>query len=469
MTARDYLPEAYQTRMQQMLAEEYPAYENALDAPAVLGIRANVNKIEAEELPRLLETDLKPVPWTSCGYYYSGELRPAKHPYYYAGLYYLQEASAMAPAEVLPVEPGDRVLDLCGAPGGKTTQLGMRMKGKGVLYANDISASRAQAMLKNVELAGLSQVFVTAETPERLAGFFPNYFDKILVDAPCSGEGMFRREPGMVKDWISRGPSYYLPLQRQILSAAVSMLRPGGLLLYSTCTFSREEDEENVLYLLEKFPELTLESIPPRPGFSADQLAGTVKLLPQRVEGEGQFLALLRKQGSTDAEGTTETGNNSKQKTEGRTASSGGVLPKALRDSEWPSFADLLPERITRKPLVIRGENVYLLPDQSEIVSGIHYLRTGLLLGSLQKGRFTPSQALAMNLKPEEVANSVDFALSDERVIRYLKGETISCESASVRGVDGWCLVSVSGYPLGWAKRKGSGLKNKYYPGWRWQ
>ena len=258
----------------------------------------NTLKLSPEEFLEFSPWKLSPVPWTKNGFYYDSQDRPSRHPAYFAGLYYLQEPSAMTPAAMLPVEPGDKVLDVCAAPGGKSTELAAKLKGEGLLVSNDISYSRARALLKNLELTGAANIAVVSEEPEKLAEVWPEFFDKILVDAPCSGEGMFRRDDDMVKDWTSRGPEYYSPIQRRILEQAVAMLKPGGMLLYSTCTFSRLEDEDNVNFLLESHPEMELVpfNLASVPG-SADGIGlnGCMRLFPHRMKGEGHFLALLRK------------------------------------------------------------------------------------------------------------------------------------------------------------------------------
>ena len=221
------LPAEFEKRMQGLLGEEYPDFLCCYDREKKQGLRVNTGKISVEEFLRLTPFQLTPIPWTENGFFYREEDQVTKHPHYYAGLYYIQEPSAMLPASRLPVEPGDRVLDLCAAPGGKATELGARLKGKGLLVANDVSVSRAKGLLKNLELFGVTNALVTAETPQQLLKQFGTYFDKILVDAPCSGEGMFRKDPSLIKSWMERGPEYYAPIQEEILSCAVQMLRPG--------------------------------------------------------------------------------------------------------------------------------------------------------------------------------------------------------------------------------------------------
>ena len=258
MTDVKMLPKDFLAGMKELLGKEYDQYIKSYEEEWKPGLRVNTLKLSPEEFLEFSPWKLSPVPWTKNGFYYDSQNRPSRHPAYFAGLYYLQEPSAMTPAAMLPVEPGDKVLDVCAAPGGKSTELAAKLKGEGLLVSNDISYSRARALLKNLELTGAANIAVVSEDPEKLAEVWPEFFDKILVDAPCSGEGMFRRDDDMVKDWTSRGPEYYSPIQRRILEQTVAMLKPGGMLLYSTCTFSRLEDEDNVSFLLESHPEMEL-------------------------------------------------------------------------------------------------------------------------------------------------------------------------------------------------------------------
>ena len=392
--------------------------------------------------------------------------------------------SAMTPAAMLPVVPGDRVLDLCAAPGGKSTELASKLKGRGMLVSNDISYSRARALLKNLELAGAANICVTSEAPEKLACVWPEYFDKILVDAPCSGEGMFRRDEDMVKDWKEKGPEYYVPVQRQILSQAAAMLKPGGYMMYSTCTFSVEEDEGNVSYILEEFPQmelccLGLDKVPGACGGFG--LSGCMRLFPHRLRGEGHFLALMRKKGGDDGEARTEHGGVRGTADKGIFRSTDkGILPpidpgtvrkraRAVeKEKELDVFLGQSGVEWDYGRIVIHQDNVYYLPEGLAWNLPLRFLRTGLLLGELKKGRFEPSQALAMSMKAGQFPNTVSFPAGDSRVLRYLKGETISLE-VDEGPVRGWCLAAMEGFPLGWAKGTGMSLKNKYYPGWRWQ
>ncbi len=457
------LPEHYLEKMKRLLGEEYSPWLASYGQPPVQGIRVNARKLKEKQWGRICPWDCRPVLWNDYGYYPETKAPLAKHPFYYAGLYYIQEPSAMAPAQLLDVRPGDRVLDLCAAPGGKSTDLGARLAGKGLLVSNDISVSRGKALVKNLEMAGIDNVLVTGEPPEKLADAFSGFFDKILVDAPCSGEGMFRKDPELIKSWLKRGPSDYAAVQKEVLLQAVRMLRPGGSLVYSTCTFSREEDEDVVAWLLGKAPEMEL--VPLAPWEGALNGAGgepVIRLYPHKVEGEGHFMALFHKMAG-DGQGAE------KSMATGEKASGGNARP--FNEAEASSFKEwerMLAHPLERGRMMVREGRLYYLPEAFDPGWNLRYLRTGLLLGSLKKGRFEPPQAAAMALGQEDFAQTLSLDQQDARVVRYLKGETILLQE-NEKADKGWVLVCVAGFPLGWGKYANGMLKNKYYPGWRWQ
>lgn len=378
----------------------------------------------------------------------------------------------MAPAAVLPVCPGDKVLDLCAAPGGKSTELGARLQREGLLVSNDISNSRAKALLKNLELFGIPNICVTSETPEKLASVFGPYFDKILVDAPCSGEGMFRKDPDLIKSWLERGPEYYAPIQRQILKSAAAMLKPGGMLLYSTCTFAKLEDEDTIQWILEEEPDLELVPIEPWEGACGgfDGMP-VIRLFPHKIEGEGHFLALLRKKDTQAPDGGKFSGSIGSDNRSGAASGKDSAQVRRLeQESDFGQWEAMLTQALDHSRIMVRDGMVYYLPKCFDRSWNLRYLRTGLLLGEWKKNRFEPSQAAAMALPMKEFSQTVSLSAEDDRTIRYLKGETVFPTPEESSGLKkGWVLIGVDGYPLGWAKYTGSNFKNKYYPGWRWQ
>lgn len=455
------LPAEFETKIKTVLGEEFPQFLVCYGMERMQGIRVNRTKISAEDFQRMAPFDLRPIPWVDNGFFYRQEDEVTRHPYYYAGLYYVQEPSAMVPASRLPVRPGERVLDLCAAPGGKATELGARLKGEGLLVANDISASRARALLRNLELFGISNAFVTSEVPARLARSFPEFFHKILLDAPCSGEGMFRKEPEVAAAWYPDRPRELAAIQHDLVRQAISMLRPGGLLLYSTCTFSPEENEGTISWLLEQYPEMEVLPIALYSGFSPGvpqwgngdpRLAQAVRIWPHKMDGEGHFLCLLRKPGTLTWPSPTV-----------RTRLDAGSR-KILQE-----FFSGLSSKIPLERTEVRGEKAYLLPQAEYPVKGIRFLRNGLYLGDVKKNRFEPSQQLALILRDDQWPSVLHLDPEEERISRYLKGETLSLTPAETEHCQGWTLVCAGRYPLGWGKAVGQLLKNKYPAGWRIQ
>ena len=423
------LPEKYLSDMKSLLGDEFDAYIDSFNKPSYHGLRINRLKLTGESFLKLSPFEVKMVPFIDNGFYYDNEINPAKDVYYYAGLYYLQEPSAMLPANRLPINENDKVLDLCAAPGGKATELAGKLNGTGLLYANDISASRAAALLKNLEMAGAENIYVTAENPEKLAEKLPGFFNKILCDVPCSGEGMFRKDSGLIKSWLEKGPDYYQPIQRSILESAYNMLADGGMIMYSTCTFSEKEDEDNILYFLNKHNDIKLCDIEWYEGFSHGYkgLDKCVRIFPHKMDGEGHFLALLKKDSNSEFVKTNEVSDSK-------------IIKRTTKDKKETIEYKLPPLK----------DNGYR--------EGIRYLRTGLMLGE--------SQPYAMSLN-KSYSNVINFSRDDIRVTKYLKGETIFLEE-NENVETGITLVLVDGFSLGFAKHDGNKkLKNLYYKGWR--
>lgn len=450
------LPTAFCTRMHTLLGEEYPAFAAAMEEPRAYGLRANPLKCPPERLQGMGLFGLSPVSWAAEGFYYDPDSRPGRHPYYETGAYYIQEPSAMAVGALADPQPGERVLDLCAAPGGKTTHLAGRMAGQGVLIANEIHPARARILSQSVERAGVRNCAVLNETPQRLAARFPAYFDCIVVDAPCSGEGMFRKEEIAVSEWTPESPARCAARQDEILDCAVQMLRLGGRLIYSTCTFAPEEDEGTVARLLARHPEFEICAVsgdpafaPGRPDWIADgvpELTRTFRLFPHRLRGEGHYAAVLRRAGQgASADGPAPA----------------AILPARQIPPEWTAFA-AGSLRTSFDRLMRGGDQLWAVPEEMPDLSGLRVLRTGLQLGTVKKGRFEPAHALALALRPEEAAAVCALTAGAPETTRYLRGETLPCPAA------GWTLVAVDGLSLGWGKCSGGVLKNHYPKGLRW-
>ena len=427
------LPEAFLQRMEAQLGSEYPAFLESLERPRAVALRFNPMKGERPVLPFVGA----PVPWEPEGFYYDPETRPGLHVYHEAGVYYLQEASAMAPVALLDPKPGERVCDLCAAPGGKTTQIAGRMLGQGFLVCNEINPKRAKILSRNIERMGVANALVTNEHPETLASRFPGFFDRVLVDAPCSGEGMFRKEEAAVTDWSQETVQMCARRQREILDSAARLVRPGGRLVYSTCTFAPEEDEETVAAFLEAHPEFTPEPVE-APWFVPGENA-SYRMWPHKLLGEGHFAAVLRKTQGESGEVP---------------ACPGEKCPKA-----WESFAKELDITLPEGKAVSFGQSLYWAPMELPELNRLKVLRPGLELGTERKGRFEPAHALALWLKTCAVAES--FPPESPEMKTYLHGDVVPS------GKKGWCLVQAGGYAIGWGKGDGSVLKNHYPKGLR--
>ena len=427
------LPEAFLQRMEAQLGPEYPAFLESLERPRAVALRFNPLKGERPVLPFVGA----PVPWEPEGFYYDPQTRPGLHVYHEAGVYYLQEASAMAPVALLDPKPGERVCDLCAAPGGKTTQIAGRMLGQGFLVCNEINPKRAKILSRNIERMGVANALVTNEHPETLASRFPGFFDRVLVDAPCSGEGMFRKEEAAVTDWSQETVQMCARRQREILDSAARLVRPGGRLVYSTCTFAPEEDEETVAAFLEAHPEFAPEPVE-APWFVPGENA-SYRMWPHKLLGEGHFAAVLRKTQGESGEVP---------------ACPGEKCPKA-----WESFAKELDITLPEGKAVSFGQSLYWAPMELPELNRLKVLRPGLELGTERKGRFEPAHALALWLKTCAVTES--FPPESLEMKAYLHGDVVPS------GKKGWCLVQAGGYAIGWGKGDGSVLKNHYPKGLR--
>lgn len=457
------LPEPFIERMRQQLGDTFPTFLEHYATEPYVGLKVNTLKVSAAELQARFPYRLTPIPWAPDGFYYAPEAAVTRHPYYYAGLYYIQEPSAMAPANALSPTPGMLCADLCAAPGGKSMHLATALEGAGVLVANDISEKRIKAVVRNIERFGIGNAVVLNEDPVRIADQLGPLFDAVLVDAPCSGEGMFRKDQRAVKSWEAYGPAECAPLQSRIADAAVAMLKPGGRMIYSTCTFAPEENEAQI-ERLEGMPTpdgcrmrphpVTLSGISegadvPRQG----QASHMIHLWPHVHGGEGHFVAGLEK---AVAPSKAETGTL--RETPERAPYPPNVPPEPLQRFMEQHLSEPL-----RGHFALEGDRVFLRPAYRLPLEGLHVVREGLFLGDVKKGRFTPSQALALYLKGTAFSPRVSLKADQIETIKYLKGETLHLPIET----EGLHLVCVDEFPLGFAKVQGGMLKNQYPVSWR--
>lgn len=469
------LPHDFIERMKVLLGEESDAFLASYKEPPSSGLRVNTLKVSPEAFSQISPFPLTPIPWTKVGFTLPPECRPGTHPYHTAGLYYLQDPSAMAVTEVLDPQPGERILDLAAAPGGKTTHIAARMENQGLLVANDINYSRVRDLYNNIERWGAQNIVVVNETPQRLADHFGPFFDKVLVDAPCSGEGMFRKDPDAIYEWNPRMVESCANRQDEILDDAARMVRPGGRLVYSTCTFAPEEDESSVWRFLRTNPNFDLEEVDQREGFypgrpdwfmehdpavieaGPEILSRTIRLWPHLGPGEGHFIAVMHN-----------------KEVPAKSHYSPKYLQRSTLSREFKAYFEAFAKEtlntdVFADELSLQGAFLYRVPADMPELQGLRVIHWGSWLGVFKTRRFEPSQAFVMGLSPEDVRHVCDFPLEDPRLESYLRGEVLSQS-----GPDGWIMVAVDGYPLGWAKRVQSRLKPRF-PRWlrlvgeRWQ
>lgn len=422
------IPEKYIDRMRTQLTD-YEKYAAILNEEPFKAVRVNTLKITAAEFEKIAPFSLlERVEWEENGYYINEE-KPGKSALHDAGLFYVQEPSAMSAVPLLDIKCGEKVLDLCSAPGGKGTQIAEKLNGTGIVLLNEKIPDRAKILSRNVERLGIKNAIVTNESPESLAERLPEYFDKILVDAPCSGEGMFRKEPAAIENWSEENVKMCAERQADILDNAAKMLKAGGKMVYSTCTFSNEEDECVVKNFLLRYSDFSL--------------IKQEKLYPHRVKGEGHFVAIFSKNS-----GGVGTVRKHWRKADKR-------LINLYRNFEREYLTCNL-----NGEFIAFGEKLYLLPEEIFSLEALKVLRAGICLGEHIKGRFEPDHALAMCLKSSD---AVYFEELSERVYSYLKGEELASETSA----KGYCLLTCKGYPVGWGKSSGSVIKNRLPKGIR--
>ena len=472
------LPIEFEKKMKAFLGNEWEEFLYSYDNNRFQALRFNTlkvgkNKSVEEEIAGIMDKlgipmDKK-VTWANDAYYYDDKKRPGKHPYHEMGLYYIQEPSAMSAAALLAPKPGMRVLDLCAAPGGKSTQLATYLGDSGLLVSNEINTQRSRILSQNIERMGIKNAVVTNEDSFALAAHFPNFFHAIQVDAPCSGEGMFRKLPEAVNEWSPQNVEICAARQKEILDNAAVMLKPGGVIVYSTCTFSREENEDVIEYFLNEHPDFTVVKME--------------RFWPHKQDGEGHFVAKLVRRGellleetvSTQdrtgsiAEDTLEKRKSSGKKDNKKSKKSGGKENMELLNEFLDAIlTDDMAEWIRNGKLVMFGDQLYRLPDIDVDLKGLKIQRAGLHIGEFKKNRFEPSHSLALALKKSEAENTVELTCDDPQTNGFFNGLSIMLtQEQADKCKKGWVLVCVDGYPAGWGKVNGTQVKNHYPKGLR--
>lgn len=457
------LPIEFEKKMKAFLGDEWDDFLYSYDNNRFQALRFNTLKVQShEEIMRILMvleiSSDKRVSWANEAYYFDENVRPGKHPYHEMGLYYIQEPSAMSAAALLAPKPGMRVLDLCAAPGGKSTQLATYLGDSGLLVSNEINTQRSRILSQNIERMGIKNAIVTNEDSFVLASHFPGFFNAIQVDAPCSGEGMFRKLPEAIEQWSMENVAICVARQKEILDNAAVMLKPGGTIVYSTCTFSKEENEDVIEYFLERHPDFTLEEME--------------RFWPHKVDGEGHFVAKLVRRGCVDtdlkADRKTKKNKNSKnRKNETKPALTKENM-KLLSEFLDETISEDMAAWIKNSRLVMFGEQLYRLPDMEVDIKGLKVQRAGLHIGEFKKQRFEPSHSLALALKISEAKNVVKLTWDDPQTTGFFNGQSVMLsDEQTAECKKGWALVCVDGYPAGWGKVNGAQVKNHYPKGLR--
>jgi NOL1/NOP2/sun family putative RNA methylase len=464
------IPDMFLQRMSGFLEGEYDAFVSSMKQALVVGLRVNTLKITPRKFIDVSPFPLSPVTWCQSGFSVQNnenaiDLTPGKHPYHHAGLYYLQELSAMAAAEVLAAHPGEKVLDLSAAPGGKTTHLACLMKNSGLLVANEINPHRVWDLAENLERLGVTNAIILNETPDKLVDHFSEYFDRILVDAPCSGEGMFRKSELARREWNPRLPHRCSVRQQAILEQAAKMLKPGGSMAYTTCTFAPEENEGVISSFLEAHPEFSVKITLQQPGFDHARpewvglppdhvIKGAIRIWPHHAQAEGHFICLLVK-----TEETEELNREYPSRLRPARLKTDRInFPTMLRSRLETFSGDTLSLTFDDMRLQVHGSYLYQAPEIPVDIAGLRSIRPGWWIGTIKNETFTPSHSLAMGIQPDQVKRAIQFHPGDPEIRAYLRGESLLSS-----GADGWILIKVDDYPIGWGKRVKNTIKN-YYP-----
>ena len=427
------MPSEFLEEMKKILGEDYDLYEKCMEKEAFRGIA--LNRLKVKDV-NILPFDVEKCPFYKDGYYIScDEKGVGNTPLHHAGAFYVQEPSAMLAVSLLDVQEGEKVLDLCAAPGGKSAQIASCLNGTGLIWSNEVVKNRAQILLSNFERMGISKGVVSSCYPDVLCRKLEGYFDKVLVDAPCSGEGMFRKNPEAVKEWSREHVLSCAERQLSILKSAAHVVKNGGELVYSTCTFSYEENEGVIKRFLEENADFEMCDIGEHFGRKTE-LPCAVRITPLE-KGEGHFAAKLRKKGVSVSERPC--------------IEKSADIPKELEDIFY---------EVPKGRYVLNGDKLYIVPNGLPDIKGLGVIRAGVLAGEFVKKRFEPSHALFMSAKTENVKRVLE--LDDENIKEFLKGMEIDSDCEN-----GYTAVSYKGIITGYGKTSNRRLKNKYPKGLR--
>jgi len=436
------LPELFETRTRKLLGEEYDSFVTALSEELPVSIRIN---------PRKLTDKLKfdPVSWCEYGYYLPKRPIFTMDPLFHSGSYYVQEASSMFLEQVVKQHLNGEnplVLDLCAAPGGKSTHLAALLDGNGLLVSNEIIRSRANILAENLVKWGAPNVVVTNNDPRDFSKF-NGLFDMIVVDAPCSGEGMFRKDPQSIREWSINNVHLCSERQKRIVADVFPALKTGGLLVYSTCTYNREEDEENVKWIME---ELGAELLPVKTDDSWNVTDSGVgyRFFPHKTKGEGFFLSVLMKTKEESAFRIKSGKNDKMQKNQ---------VVNSLKD--WILGDDYKQ--------IVCSEAVSVIPSgYSDLISVLEkelkVMQSGVRLGYIKGKDILPDILLALSWIINRQMFHIEN-LTHEQAIAYLRRDNLYFPEAP----QGWILLQFQGQLLGWAKNLGNRVNNTYPQEWR--
>ncbi len=448
-------------KMKILLDNEFDAFAKCMDKPSFRGMRINTLKADKANVIEKLPFDLKQTPFCKDGYYIDNDVeRIGTHPFHHAGAIYVQEPSAMSAVTMLDVKKGDKVLDLCAAPGSKTTQIAQALDGTGLLWSNEIVRSRANILCSNLERMGVKNAVVSSNSPENLCPAMCGFFDKILVDAPCSGEGMFRKDKDAFAEWTPEHVVSCATRQLHILNSAKVALKAGGELVYSTCTFSKEENEGVVVQFLKENPEFEL--IDSKETFGRNTMEYAKRIFPMDG-GEGHFAAKFRKNYTPDDERPI-TKDTKKAKKQNKNKD----ITKACKDAY--GFLNDIFESDEYPQLYKVSDKVYALTDSiAELfqynldLRKLCVIKMGVEVFTFNGKRYEPSHNAFTACKKESAKNVINLDISDERLYKFLHGEEIALDD----DIKGYTLVCVENIPLSFGKASARMLKNKYPKGLR--